>query len=51
MNSYFKYDMIKWVGSPSHNIIENIFSRMFGWYLFQIALATAYSFSNEVGVS
>lgn len=47
VNSSMKLDMIKWVGVPSHNIAENIFTRMFGWYLFQVGLATAYAFSRE----
>lgn len=47
INSNLRFDMIKWVGSPHHNFIENVFTRMFGWYLFQIALIVSYSFSRE----
>ncbi|KAL4500567.1 hypothetical protein ABPG72_002991 [Tetrahymena utriculariae] len=47
VNFNLKYDMIKWVGAQKHNFIENIFTRMFGWYLFQVALITSYSISQE----
>ncbi|KAL4468698.1 hypothetical protein ABPG74_005201 [Tetrahymena malaccensis] len=47
VNFNLRYDMIKWVGAQKHNFIENIFTRMFGWYLFQVALITSYSISQE----
>ncbi|EAR90407.3 transmembrane protein, putative (macronuclear) [Tetrahymena thermophila SB210] len=47
VNFNLKYDMIKWIGAQKHNFIENILTRMFGWYLFQVALIVSYSISQE----